>query len=62
MRIDPLALKLVQGGTEGVFLNISQHHPHVCSSECARQGKSHATGRTGYERTLSLKFAHVLPP
>ena len=60
MRVYPLAFKFGQSGVEGTYLNIRQHHPHVCSTKCTRQGKSDAAGPAGYERALSLKFAHVL--
>src|SRR4051812_36739363 len=59
MRVDPVAFKLVHSGVERTQLNICQHHPHVCSTKCTRQSKSDAAGRAGYERALSLEFAHV---
>src|SRR5215831_17381334 len=61
VRVYPLAFKFDQSGIEGIYLNIGQHHPHVCSTKGTRQGKSDAASPAGYERALSLKFAH-LPP
>jgi hypothetical protein len=61
IRLYPLAFKFGQCGVEGAYLNIRQHHPHVCFAKCTRQGKSDAAGPSGYERTFALKFAHVLP-
>jgi hypothetical protein len=62
VRVYPLAFKFGQSGVEGTHLNIGQHHPHVCSTKGTRQGKSDAASPAGYERALSLKFAHLLPP